>query len=115
MSMKNRIKIIRKNLKLSQEEFADICGISRVQVTRLETGTRRLSMENAALYADRLAALGHYFTPIEFFVDINEVGFKDEQEKELLETFRGLSDKERSEFLSMGESMARGKSLKSRN
>lgn len=32
------IKEIRKRLKLSQQEFANICGLSRVYISNLENG-----------------------------------------------------------------------------
>lgn len=32
------IKEIRKKLKMSQQEFADICGLSRVYISNLENG-----------------------------------------------------------------------------
>ena len=103
--MQNRLREIRKNLKLSQEKLAEICGISRVQVTRLETGRRKLSMENAARYSERLNTKfpDLNLTPIEFFYDLKDIGVENDREKELLKTFRGLSEKDQTKYLKMGQ------------
>lgn len=38
--MKERIKTLRKELKLSQEKFAEAIGLARNSVTQIEMGTR---------------------------------------------------------------------------
>lgn len=106
MPMQNRVKIIRKSLKLSQEKFSELLGISRVQIARLETGARNLSMENAALYAQIISDQTDLtITPIEFFYDSDEISKNtsaDPSEQELLHAYRGMSDHDKAKYLQMG-------------
>ena len=41
----NRIRELRKERGLSQEAFADKCGYTRAYMSRIETGTARLSID----------------------------------------------------------------------
>ena len=41
--MNNRIKLLRKNLNLSQEEFGTRIGITRASISNIEKGTRNMS------------------------------------------------------------------------
>ncbi|HHX68177.1 MAG: helix-turn-helix transcriptional regulator [Miniphocaeibacter sp.] len=50
--MKNRIKDFRKELKLSQEEFAKAIRVSRQTVSSIETGKYNPSLELAFIIAD---------------------------------------------------------------
>lgn len=50
--MKNFIAQIRKEKKITQEELAERAGTSKVQISRLETGTRRLN----STWLERIAA-----------------------------------------------------------
>lgn len=105
MHMQNRIKYIRENiLKITQEQLAEIFCINRVSVTRYETGKRTLEMKQAVEYSEKLEKAGYCITPIEFFV-----GPENDKEQELLKTFRGLSDKEQSLYLSMGNTFLKEK------
>ena len=109
--MSNQVKKIRNSLGLSQEEFADIVGISRVHLSRIETGKRGLSMKKASEFSESLEREGFgLVTPIEFFVNgetsDTEVSISD-IEKELLNTFRGLSEREQEIYLNMGEAFLR--------
>lgn len=52
--MANRIREIRKNKKLTLEELADVSGISLTHLSRMESGKRGLSLENAIRVAKAL-------------------------------------------------------------
>ncbi|WP_279159592.1 helix-turn-helix domain-containing protein [Thomasclavelia cocleata] len=41
--MNNRIKLLRKNLNLSQEDFGARIGITRASISNIEKGTRNMS------------------------------------------------------------------------
>lgn len=41
-----RIKELRLNLKISQEEFAFKCGLDRTYITSVERGKRNISLVN---------------------------------------------------------------------
>jgi transcriptional regulator with XRE-family HTH domain len=43
--MKNKLKDLRKKLNLTLQEVADKVGTSNVQISRFETGKRKLSLD----------------------------------------------------------------------
>lgn len=53
--MKTNIRTKRKELKLTQQQLADACGINRVTLNRIEHGVYNPGIETAAKLA---AALG---------------------------------------------------------
>ncbi|MGZ3182938.1 MAG: helix-turn-helix domain-containing protein [Telluria sp.] len=48
----NRVRQLRRNLGVSQEDFADSCGFARSYMSRIERGTSNLSLDGI----ERLAA-----------------------------------------------------------
>jgi transcriptional regulator with XRE-family HTH domain len=56
-----RIKKRRKELKISQEELAEILGVTYQQVQRYENGRNRLNVENIQMIADALSVSVSYF------------------------------------------------------
>ena len=54
----DRLKQLRKEKKLSQEEFANIIGVSRYTITKYETGEREPDIKTiikiALLYRQRM-------------------------------------------------------------
>ncbi|HZX11560.1 MAG TPA: helix-turn-helix domain-containing protein, partial [Acidobacteriota bacterium] len=46
--MGKRIKVLREKAGYSQEKLADLLGISRVSLSQIETGSRRISAEEVA-------------------------------------------------------------------
>ena len=40
------VRTIRQNKKMSQEEFADLCGLHRTYISDIELGKRNVSLEN---------------------------------------------------------------------
>lgn len=49
-----RIRDLRKQQGISQEAFADKCGVMRTYMSRIETGTANPSLEAAKVIADGL-------------------------------------------------------------
>lgn len=49
-----RIRDLRKQQGISQEAFADKCGVMRTYMSRIETGAANPSLEAAKLLADGL-------------------------------------------------------------
>lgn len=49
-----RIRDFRKQQGISQEAFADKCGVMRTYMSRIETGTANPSLEAAKVLADGL-------------------------------------------------------------
>ena len=47
-SLGNKLKQLRQNVGLSQEQFSDLLNINRVAVSQIENGTRKISAEEIA-------------------------------------------------------------------
>lgn len=50
----NNVRAQRKLLGLSQEQFAERCGLHRTYISSLERGKRSISLKNIQLIADAL-------------------------------------------------------------
>jgi transcriptional regulator with XRE-family HTH domain len=60
----DKIKKRRSALKLSQQELADILGVTYQQVQRYENGKNKLNVENIQVIADALSVpLSYFFEP----------------------------------------------------
>lgn len=49
-----RVRSLRKKAGLSQEEFAEICGLDRTYVGGIERGERNVSLRNIAMISKHL-------------------------------------------------------------
>jgi len=49
-----RVRELRKELNLSQEEFADICDLDRTYISSLERGHRNVGLRNIEVIAKAL-------------------------------------------------------------
>lgn len=66
--MENRLREIRKSLGLSGEKLAEIAGTTKVTISRLEKGDRRLSDHWIERIVTGLHKAGHkHITPADFF------------------------------------------------
>ncbi len=89
-----RIKERRKELKISQEELAEILGVTYQQVQRYENGTNKLNVENVQIIAGALSA------PLSYFFEIYETPVVAEEqaryvtptESKLLRVFRKIKN-----------------------
>jgi transcriptional regulator with XRE-family HTH domain len=61
MEIGERIKRRRRELKLSQEDLAEILGVTYQQIQRYENGTNKLNVENIQIIAHALSAPLSYF------------------------------------------------------
>lgn len=96
MERHNFIKDIRKSKSLTQADLADRAGTTQETIQRLENGKRRLTYDWIKKLSD---ALGVH--PIEITEGpVTDIP-KNTEEKEILETFRGLSETEQKLFSSM--------------
>lgn len=50
----NNLKYFRNKLKLSQEKFADKCGLHRTYISAIECQKRSIALENIQKIADAL-------------------------------------------------------------
>ena len=58
-----RVKELRNNLRISQEELADLAGLDRTYVTSVECGRRNISIVNIEKLAKALkVSLAVFFT-----------------------------------------------------
>jgi transcriptional regulator with XRE-family HTH domain len=49
-----RIRDLRKTAELSQEAFADVCGLDRTYISGIERGNRNVSLRNIEVIATAL-------------------------------------------------------------
>jgi len=49
-----KIKELRSKRALSQEDFADICGLDRTYISGIERGIRNVSLKNIEIIANAL-------------------------------------------------------------
>lgn len=50
----NNVKLYRQELKLSQEKFAELCGLHRTYISDIECYQRNVSLDNIQKIADAL-------------------------------------------------------------
>lgn len=93
--MRILIKDARVRAGLTQEQLAEMVGLSRPYITQLEKGQRRLT---ADMQRDIAAALG--ISPREL-IDFDAPD--EAEEAEILNAFRQLSSDGRADFLNMAK------------
>lgn len=58
-----RVKELRNNMGISQEELADLAGLDRTYITSVECGKRNISIVNVEKLANALkVTLSEFFT-----------------------------------------------------
>jgi len=89
-----RIKKRRKELKISQEELAEMLGVTYQQVQRYENGKNRLNVENIQSVADALNVPVSYFFEAEKTSTATEksVPYLPPDEIKLLRHFRKIKN-----------------------
>lgn len=101
--MQNRLRFIREDRGLTQEELAEKANTTKAQISKLEKGQRRLSME----WTQRLARVleCHPFELIE-----EAVAVVTPQERAVLELYRGLAEADKTAFLQIATSLPKSAS-----
>lgn len=67
------IRRLRKIRNISQEDFADLCGLHRTYLSDIELGKRNVSLENIAKISDAFdMAISDFFIEVEKGDDLNE-------------------------------------------
>ena len=60
-----RIRILRKKRGLSQEDFAELCGLDRTYISGIERGIRNVALRNIEALANALdVSISDLFTDI---------------------------------------------------
>ena len=47
-----RVRVLRKEIGLSQEAFASLCGLDRTYISGIERGVRNVSLQNIKVIAE---------------------------------------------------------------
>lgn len=90
-----KIKKRRQEIKISQEELADVLGVTYQQVQRYENGTNRLNVENIQMIADALSAPLSYFFETSQKIPViaeKEAHYKTTAENKLIRYFRKIKN-----------------------
>ena len=89
-----KIKKRRRELKLSQEELAEILDVTYQQIQRYENGTNKLNVENIQTVAEALSVPLSYFFETYAETSFPEGKLPDlsSKEKNLLKHFRKIKD-----------------------
>jgi len=99
--MENRIKELRKAQGLTLKELADRVGTSNQQISHLEKGRRRLTLD----WIERLAvALDCHPSDL---LGGGATQPRNERERAMIELFRGLSEEQQEAFLKATAALAK--------
>lgn len=94
--MKNFIKQLREDRRLTTAQLAEKVGTSQQQISNLENGKRKLSWQWIQRLADALECHS-----LEITEGSSTIAPRNDQEKELLRRFRGFNDGEKQMFSHM--------------
>ena len=100
--MKNKLKELRKINKKTQLDIAKILNITVVGYNGYETGKRTPAIQTLCKLADYYGVSLDYLVGREFF---NEFSVISEDEKELLNIYKKLNDKNKIRILSEAQGM----------
>jgi len=98
--MENRIRELRKERGLTLKRLADLVGTSNQQISHLEKGRRRLTVE----WMERIATALECH-PSELLVGGASV--RNDRERAMIELFRGLSEEQQEAFLTATAALAK--------
>ena len=86
--MKHRVKIIRKNIGLTQDELAELAGVSLRMIQYLEKGEKGLSQDMVDVLCEKLR-----IEPWMLWIDPARV--VDEEGMRIISQYKALSDDDR--------------------
>ncbi len=98
--MENRIRELRKARGLTLKRMAELLGTSNQQISHLEKGRRRLTLE----WMERIAE------PLECHPSDLLIGgsrLRNDKERAMIELFRGLSEEQQEAFLKATAALAK--------
>lgn len=95
----NRIFEMRKIAGLSQEQLGEELGCNKSKISKLENGNQELTQNWMKKIANALNKHGLTITAADLLPA--EEGYRDNDEKEIIESLRGLNEPERAEFDAM--------------
>lgn len=98
--MENRIAELRRARGLTLKALAERVGTTNQQISHLEKGRRRLTME----WMERIAAALECH-PFELVSEDTQI--QDERERVLVELFRGLSEEQKDAYLKATSALAK--------
>ncbi|MVX65908.1 helix-turn-helix domain-containing protein [Clostridium chromiireducens] len=94
MALNEKLKILRKELKLSQEYVANALGISRTVVTTIESGTRKVTSDELKAFSE---LYGVTLDELMYDKDVNNYA------KKFARIFSELSDLDKKEIMNLIE------------
>jgi len=98
--MENRISELRKARGLTLKRLAELVGTSNQQISHLEKGRRRLTLE----WMERIAAALECH-PSDLLIGGTQL--RNEKERAMIELFRGLSEEQQEAFLKATAALAK--------
>lgn len=66
------LRAVRMSKYMTQQEFADLLGISRAHLCDVEMGRRRVSVERAALFARKVGRLEAHWVELALQEEVDE-------------------------------------------
>ena len=98
--MENRIRELRKARGLTLKRMAELLGTSNQQISHLEKGRRRLTLE----WMERIAEVLECH-PSDLLIGGSRL--RNEKERAMIELFRGLSEEQQEAFLKATAALAK--------
>jgi transcriptional regulator with XRE-family HTH domain len=98
--MNNRISELRKARGLTLKRLAELVGTSNQQISHLEKGRRRLTLDWMERIAEALEC-----HPSELLIGGTQL--RNEKERAMVELFRGLSEEQQEAFLKATAALAK--------
>ena len=94
LALNEKLKSLRKELKLSQEYVANVLGINRTVVTTIESGTRKVTSDELKAFSE---LYGVTLDELMYDKDVNN------ETKMFARTFSELSDLDKREIMNLIE------------
>jgi len=108
MKLHTIIRQLRQSRGWSQEQLAELCGITTVSVSRIETGRQGVSSRLLEILAKQFDLEPHQLMALaEGAIPYNSSAAPDsDEEKRLLDSYRRLSVENRALFLKLCDALA---------
>ncbi len=97
--MSNRIKELRKQANLSQEQLGELIGCNKSKISKLENESQELTQSWMSKIARALSLHGAHIMPADLLPD--HLRFESDLEKDCTTIIRALQDSQIEEFRAM--------------